>query len=112
MRFPRSCGTLLHPTSLPGRWGMGDFGREAHQFLDFLRESGQTIWQVLPLSPVSYGNYPYYGYSAFAGNEYLINPVKLQRQGMLANGKRAEADLPDQTSGEFEQGVRRRVRRY
>ncbi len=73
MKFPRAAGILLHPTSLPGPGGVGDLGPEAHRFLDFLTESGLTIWQMLPLGPTGYGNSPYQCFSAFAGNPLLIH---------------------------------------
>jgi 4-alpha-glucanotransferase len=72
MRFPRSSGILLHPTSLPGPWGIGDLGESARRFADFLAESGQTLWQVLPLGPTGYGDSPYQCFSALAGNPLLI----------------------------------------
>jgi 4-alpha-glucanotransferase len=77
MQFPRRSGILLHPTSLPGPFGIGDFGPEAYKFVDFLKESGQTYWQILPLSPTGYGDSPYQSPSAFAGNPMLISPEKL-----------------------------------
>src|ERR1700728_635320 len=73
MNFPRSSGILLHPTSLPGAYGIGELGREAHAFADFLRDSGQHIWQVLPLGPTGFGDSPYQCFSAFAGNPLLIS---------------------------------------
>jgi len=73
MSFPRCAGILLHPTSLPGPDGIGDFGVEAHRFLDTLTESGLSIWQMLPLGPTGYGNSPYQCFSAFAGNPLLIH---------------------------------------
>lgn len=72
MRFPRSSGILLHPTSLPGPFGIGDLGISARRFADFLAESGQTLWQVLPLGPTGYGDSPYQCFSALAGNPLLI----------------------------------------
>jgi hypothetical protein len=66
MTFPRASGILLHPTSLPGRFGIGDLGDEAYAFADFLVSSGQRLWQVLPLGPTGYGDSPYACYSAFA----------------------------------------------
>jgi 4-alpha-glucanotransferase len=69
----RASGILLHPTSLPGRFGIGDLGPEAHRFADWLAAEGQTIWQVLPLGPVGYGESPYQLFSAFAGNPLLIS---------------------------------------
>src|SRR5580704_7062456 len=83
MIFPRCSGILLHVTSLPGPHGIGDLGASAHQFIDFLAESGQTIWQVLPVSPTGYGDSPYQCFSAFAGNPLLIDLMKLQEQGRL-----------------------------
>jgi 4-alpha-glucanotransferase len=84
--FPRACGILLHPTSLPGPHGVGDLGREAYRFVDFLAASGQTLWQVLPLGPTGYGNSPYQCFSAFAGNTLLVSPELLVEQGLLAPG--------------------------
>jgi 4-alpha-glucanotransferase len=83
MIFPRCSGILLHVTSLPGPHGIGDLGATAHRFVDFLAESGQTIWQVLPVSPTGYGDSPYQCFSAFAGNPLLIDLMKLQEQGRL-----------------------------
>ena len=71
--FPRSSGILLHPTSLPGNYGIGDLGDYAYRFVDWLVEANQTIWQVLPLGPTSYGDSPYQCLSAFAGNTLLIS---------------------------------------
>jgi len=82
-RFPRSSGVLLHPTSLPGRHGIGDFGDSAYRFADFLHNSGQQLWQVLPLGPTGYGDSPYACYSAFAGNTLLISFERLIKQGLL-----------------------------
>jgi 4-alpha-glucanotransferase len=73
MALPRSAGILLHPTSLPGPNGIGELGREAHVFLDFLNAAGLTLWQVLPLGPTGYGDSPYQCFSAFAGNPLLID---------------------------------------
>jgi 4-alpha-glucanotransferase len=79
----RSSGILLHPTSLPGSYGIGDFGDEARAFVDFLVASGQSLWQVLPLGPTGYGDSPYQLMSAFAGNTLLINPRQLVAEGLL-----------------------------
>ena len=84
MRFPRCSGILMHPTSLPGRFGIGDLGEEAYRFVDFLAAAGQTYWQVLPLSPTGYGDSPYQGLSAFAGNPMLISPNRLVEAGHLS----------------------------
>jgi 4-alpha-glucanotransferase len=83
MPFPRSSGILLHPTSLPGRFGIGDLGEAAYQFVDFLHDTKQQIWQVLPLGPTGHGNSPYMSYSSMAGNPMLISVADLQRQGLL-----------------------------
>jgi len=90
MRFPRSCGILLHPTSLPGRYGIGDLGDAAYRFADFLAASGQSLWQVLPLGPTGYGDSPYQCFSAFAGNPLLVSPDRLRAEGLLD-----EADMAD-----------------
>jgi len=84
MSFPRSSGILLHPTSLPGRFGIGDLGSEAYAFADFLVDSGQSLWQVLPLGPTGYGDSPYACYSAFAGNTLLISPERLFESGLIS----------------------------
>ncbi len=79
----RSSGILLHPTSLPGPHGIGDIGPAAYRFADFLADTGQSLWQILPLGPVGYGNSPYMCLSAFAGNHLLISLERLVEQGLL-----------------------------
>ena len=91
MRFPRRSGILLHPTSLPGQFGIGDLGHAAYRFVDFLAASGQSYWQVLPLSPTGYADSPYQTLSAFAGNPMLISPQKLVAAGHLAAGEKLSA---------------------
>jgi 4-alpha-glucanotransferase len=81
--FPRSSGVLLHPTSLPGRYGVGDLGEWAYRFVDWLEAAGQSIWQILPLGPTSYGDSPYQTLSAFAGNPNLISLDWLERYDWL-----------------------------
>ncbi|HKP36213.1 MAG TPA: 4-alpha-glucanotransferase [Pyrinomonadaceae bacterium] len=83
MTFPRSSGILLHPTSLPGRFGIGDLADQAYRFADFLNAADQSLWQVLPLGPTGYGDSPYACYSAFAGNTLLISPERLFEQRLL-----------------------------
>ena len=83
MTFPRSSGVLLHPTSLAGRFGIGDLGPSAFEFIDLLSAGGQRVWQVLPLGPTGYGDSPYQSFSAFAGNPLLISLEDLQRRGLL-----------------------------
>jgi 4-alpha-glucanotransferase len=77
MALARAAGILLHPTSLPSRGGVGDFGPAAYQFVDFLASARQGLWQVLPLGPLGYGNSPYSSTSAFAGNPLLISMERL-----------------------------------
>lgn len=84
MNSSRSSGILLHPTSLPGRYGIGDLGDEAFAFVDFLVASEQQVWQVLPLGPTGYGDSPYQSFSAFAGNPLLISPDRLAEDGLLS----------------------------
>ncbi|MBA3694220.1 MAG: 4-alpha-glucanotransferase, partial [Acidobacteria bacterium] len=90
MNFPRASGILLHPTSLPSRFGIGDFGDEAYQFVDFLERTGQTYWQILPLGPTGYGDSPYSSFSAFAGNTLLIAPQKIVEDGFLTEEETIE----------------------
>nr|WP_092070101.1 bifunctional glycogen debranching protein GlgX/4-alpha-glucanotransferase [Dendrosporobacter quercicolus]NSL48126.1 bifunctional glycogen debranching protein GlgX/4-alpha-glucanotransferase [Dendrosporobacter quercicolus DSM 1736]SDM06268.1 4-alpha-glucanotransferase [Dendrosporobacter quercicolus] len=82
--LPRQCGLLCHPTSLPSKYGIGDMGKEAYEFVNFLYKSKQKLWQVLPLNPVGYGESPYQGLSAFAGNHLLISLGKLVAEGLLS----------------------------
>lgn len=89
----RKSGVLLHPSSLPGRWAIGDLGDEALRFLSWLQDAGQSLWQVLPLGPTGRGNSPYGALSSFAGNPLLISPAGLYRDGLLA-----QSDLPDSVS--------------
>lgn len=92
MKFKRSSGILLHPTSLPGPYGIGDIGPEAIRFADFLKETGQHLWQILPLGPTSYGDSPYQSPSTFAGNPLWISPDWLVEDGYLT--KEQVAALP------------------
>lgn len=80
----RTAGVLLHPTSLPGPYGIGDLGPECFRFLDFLEAARQGLWQVLPLGPTGYGDSPYQCFSAFAGNPLLVSPDRLVEDGLLA----------------------------
>jgi len=84
MKFDRSAGILLHPTSLPGRYGIGDLGDQAYRFVDFLKSANMSLWQVLPLGPTGYGDSPYQCFSAFAGNPLVISPDKLYEEGLLS----------------------------
>ncbi len=91
VNFPRSSGLLLHPTSLPGPFGIGDLGPEAFHFADFLHSAGQSVWQMLPLGPTGYGDSPYQLFSAFAGNPLLISPELLASDGLLSADELASA---------------------
>lgn len=90
MSFPRSSGILLHPTSLPGPYGIGDLGDYAYRFVDLLNAAGQSYWQVLPLGPTSYGDSPYQSLSTFAGNPNLISFDRLAQAGWLTGEDLAE----------------------
>src|SRR5271157_6110756 len=83
MSFPRASGILLHPTSLPSRGGIGDFGPAAYAFADFLASARHGLWQVLPLGPLGFGNSPYSSTSAFAGNPLLISLQRLADRGWI-----------------------------
>ncbi len=85
MSSVRASGILLHPTSFPSPFGIGDLGINAYQFIDFLKESCQQYWQILPLGPTGFGNSPYMCYSAIAGNPLLISPEKLKHKGFLVD---------------------------
>jgi 4-alpha-glucanotransferase len=90
----RSAGLLLHPTSLPGPYGIGDIGPAAFAWVDALRRAGQSWWQVLPLGPTGFGDSPYQCFSAFAGNPYLVSPDALVKDGLLRQQDLAGADFP------------------
>jgi 4-alpha-glucanotransferase len=92
MTFTRSSGILLHPTSFPGSYGIGDLGPAAYRFIDYLKETGCNLWQVLPLGPTGYGDSPYQCFSAFAGNPYLVSPELLLNDGLLVSDD--FADMP------------------
>ena len=84
-RMRRLSGILVHPTSLPGKFGIGDLGPEAYRFVDFLQESGQHLWQTLPLGPTGGHNSPYQCFSSFAGQPLLISPELLKDEGLLTD---------------------------
>jgi 4-alpha-glucanotransferase len=87
MKWGRAGGVLLHITSLPSQFGIGDLGPEAYQFADWLVRSGMRIWQVLPLGPVGYGESPYQLFSAFAGNPMLLSIDALVERGWLLESR-------------------------
>lgn len=99
----RESGILLHPTSLPGRYGIGDLGPEAYAFVDRLHEMKQSLWQVLPLTPTSFGDSPYFSPSAFAGNPLLLSPDRLLEAGWIAECELA--DVPDFLADRVDYGV-------
>ncbi|HZL37559.1 MAG TPA: 4-alpha-glucanotransferase, partial [Tepidisphaeraceae bacterium] len=92
----RTAGILLHITSLPGRFGIGDLGPQAYAFVNQLAQARQTWWQILPLGPPGAGDCPYQCYSAFAGNPLLISPELLAKEGLLTR-----ADLSAAKAGHF-----------
>jgi 4-alpha-glucanotransferase len=98
MPFPRAAGILLHPTSLPSRGGVGDFGPAAYRFVDFLASARQGLWQVLPLGPLGYGNSPYSSTSAFAGNPLLISLERLAASGWIDAAKLPAVEPADSDS--------------
>ena len=88
----REQGILMPVSSIPSRYGMGTFGRESYEFVDFLKKAGQKLWQILPLGPVGYGASPYQSFSTFAGNPYYIDLEFLIEDGYLT---REECDACD-----------------
>ena len=89
----RSCGVLLHITSLPSPYGIGTLGKSAYEFVDFLAAANQKYWQILPIGPIGFGNSPYQSYSAFAGEPLLIDLADLTDQGLLARTSCDELDF-------------------
>ena len=79
----RLSGILLHPTSLPSPYGIGDLGKKAYDFVDFLEKAGQHLWQILPLTHTGYGDSPYQSFSAYAGQPLLISPDYLMESGLI-----------------------------
>ena len=79
----RAAGILMPITSLPSEYGIGCFSKSAYDFVDWLKEAGQSYWQILPLGPTSYGDSPYQSFSTFAGNPYFISLKALVEEGVL-----------------------------
>ena len=98
--FERSSGILFHPTSFPGKYGIGTLGKEAYAFIDFLKKSRQKLWQIFPLGPTGYGDSPYQSFSSFAGNPYLIDFDLLIEAHLLS-----EEDLRDVFFGDNEEYI-------
>ena len=101
MRFPRLAGILLHPTSLPGGNGIGELGESAYRFVEFLVDSGQSLWQILPLGPTGYGDSPYACFSAMAGNPMLINLSWLASEGDVDPSELTQAPAFPETHVDF-----------
>jgi len=99
----RKSGILLHPTSLPGPYGIGDIGAKAFSFIDWLELAGQKIWQVLPLGPTGYGDSPYASFSTFAGNPLLVSFDKLIESGYLTDNDVADCPVPK--AGDVDYGI-------
>ncbi|MGN1266951.1 MAG: 4-alpha-glucanotransferase [Dorea sp.] len=95
-KLKRVSGVLLHPTSLPSRYGIGDLGQEAYDFVDFLHDSGQHIWQILPLTHTGYGDSPYQSFSAFAGQPLLISPTHLKTLNLVQKEDLADCPVTDE----------------
>ena len=79
----RKSGILLPVASLPSKYGIGSFSKEAYEFIDMLEDAGQSLWQILPLGPTGYGDSPYQSFSTFAGNPYFIDLDELVKEGIL-----------------------------
>ena len=101
----RKSGILLHPSSLPSAFGVGDFGQAAYTFLDRLAEAKQTLWQILPLVPTDAGGSPYSSASAFAGNPLLISPELLLEEGLLSEADLQNASVPPAARGDYEKAA-------
>ncbi len=95
MKTSRQSGILLHPTSLPGDYGIGNFGPEAFRFIEFLEEAGQTLWQILPLGPTGPGDSPYQSFSAFALNPLLIDLHHFVNKGLISSPDLDETRTPN-----------------
>lgn len=80
-QYRRQAGVLLHPTSLPSPYGIGDLGHTAYRFVDFLEAAGQKLWQILPLTHTGFGDSPYQSFSAFAGHAASYKPRSFERAG-------------------------------
>ena len=103
----RAAGILLSVTSLPSRYGIGCFDKAAYDFVDWLKEAGQTFWQILPLGPTSYGDSPYQSFSTHAGNPYFISLETLIDEGVLTREECDQAlEEGDKMSGSTTDAIR------
>ena len=106
----RSCGVLMHITSLPSPYGIGTFGEQAEKFVDWLISAGQEYWQVLPIGPTGYGDSPYQSFSTFAGNPLLIDLDDLVRTGLITQQDCDDADYgADPSYVDFEKVTRTKM---
>ena len=102
MAKKRTCGVLLPVSSLPSKYGIGCFDKKAYEFVDALKEAGQSYWQILPLGPTSYGDSPYQSFSTFAGNPYFISLEELIKEGVLTKKECESVDFgTDETSVDY-----------
>ena len=102
MAKKRKCGVLLPVSSLPSKYGIGCFDKKAYEFVDALKEAGQSYWQILPLGPTSYGDSPYQSFSTFAGNPYFISLEELIKEGVLTKKECESVDFgTDETSVDY-----------
>ena len=100
-QYRRQAGILLHPTSLPSPYGIGDLGHTAYHFVDFLEAAGQKLWQILPLTHTGFGDSPYQSFSAFAGQPLLISPDHLKELGLLFDHELKDAPAGDSAQVDY-----------
>ena len=100
-QYRRQAGVLLHPTSLPSPYGIGDLGHTAYRFVDFLEAAGQKLWQILPLTHTGFGDSPYQSFSAFAGQPLLISPDHLKELGLLFDHELKDAPAGDSAQVDY-----------
>jgi 4-alpha-glucanotransferase len=99
--FQKDCGVLMHPSSLPNEYGIGDFGPCAHEWVNSLADSGQTLWQILPLNPAGYGDSPYQGLSAFAANAVFLSPELIYEKGLISADLLERLKIPCSASVDY-----------
>ena len=99
--FIRYPGILVHPTSFPSPYGIGDMGQGAYEFIDFLKAAGQTLWQCLPLELTGFGDSPYQSFSSFAGQPLIISPDKLIEINLLSEEDVADCPAWEDTAVDY-----------